>query len=199
MVSKYDLASYIIQKLNGEITPLKLQKLLYYFYAWSLVANHKLSDCTFYAWKLGPVEQDIYHKYKEYKQSTIPVCSEKKSLNELDKQLIDFITDSYKPYSAFDLSTTTHTEKPWKKTTKDLVITDELMVAFYKNEPFAKNFPLGINKTYIAPNTNSTKSFSFDMNEVYVPEFNSIDDYLAFIETHSSSILMNEFIENLNS
>lgn len=176
-----------------------MQKLLYYVYAWSLVSGKKISECTFYAWKLGPVELDIYHKYKKHKQSSLPVTSECQVINEHDKQLIDFIVDSYKPYAAFDLSTTTHTEIPWKNTYNNLVITDELIVTFYKNEPFAKNFPLGMNKTYIAPNTNSTKSFSFDMNEVYVPEFNSIQEYLAFIENQSSSSLINEFIDSLNS
>jgi uncharacterized phage-associated protein len=56
-----------------------------------------------------------------------------------DAKFIDFIMDSYNPFSAFDLSDTTHFEDPWKLTPLDTKISEEIVISYYSKLPFAKN------------------------------------------------------------
>lgn len=49
------------------ISPLKLQKILYYEQAWFMVffgRENQLFDCAPEAWVNGPVYPEIYHQYK---------------------------------------------------------------------------------------------------------------------------------------
>src|SRR5680860_1484667 len=110
MYSLKSLASYILHKYKGEVTPMKLQKLLYYVKVWTLVAGKKIipSYQGFYAWKYGPVNPGIYHDYKHFKSDNIGETSTHSNLEKDDKELIDFILDSYGCYNAITLSKTTH-------------------------------------------------------------------------------------------
>jgi uncharacterized phage-associated protein len=174
-VDKFQLAQYIAGKYPGEVSPMKLQKLMYYCYAWQLVAGSKKFDATFEAWPHGPVEPEIYNEYKEFGRNPVS-ASQGPKLNE---PLLDFIMDSYAVYSAIELSKTTHFESPWKKY-KDTgeVIPDEELIAYYSQQVFAKNFPLDQSSVYYPPKTSGHYSFTFDMEKEYVPEFESLEDYL---------------------
>ena len=60
MVSVFDAAAYIVEK-TGEMTTLKLQKLVYYAQAWSLVWDERpLFDEKIEAWSNGPVARDLF-------------------------------------------------------------------------------------------------------------------------------------------
>lgn len=200
MENKFQIADYIIHKLNGQITHLKLQKLLYYIYVWSLVNGKKISNCSFVAWKLGPVETDIYEKYKYHGKNLIPVHSDIKIdfFDSEDKKLIDFVLDSYSPFSAFDLSETTHSENPWKLTPINEIISDELIYSYYSENVYAKNFPISDNKPFIVPITNSTKSFSFDMESLFIPVFPSIQEYKKVMSESADKSLILEFMALMN-
>ena len=64
MVSVYDVAQYILGKI-GPLTTMKLQKLLYYSQAWSLVWDDKpLFAEEFEAWANGPVCRELYNMHK---------------------------------------------------------------------------------------------------------------------------------------
>jgi len=174
-MNKFKLATYITGKYPGEVTPMKLQKLMYYCYVWQLFAKEKKFDASFEAWKHGPVEPEIYNEYKEYGRK--PIKSENSS-NTIDP-LIDFILDSYAVYSAIELSKTTHLETPWKKYKgTGEIIPDEELIDYYSKQVFAKNFPLGNSPVYFPPKTSGHYSFTFDMEKEYVPEFDSLNDYL---------------------
>ena len=75
-MTKYNLAKHIITKFPGEITPMKLQKPLYYSYAWQLVIGKKFFSASFEAWPYGPVDKEIYHTYKHFKKEPIPVVDD---------------------------------------------------------------------------------------------------------------------------
>lgn len=70
MAEIQDVAYYIMRKLsdNGETTvsSQKLQLLMYYCYAWSLVwePQQPLYDATFEAWANGPVNPELYERLK---------------------------------------------------------------------------------------------------------------------------------------
>lgn len=181
-MNKLELAKYIIARYPNAVSPLKLQKLLYYCYVWQLVAKNKLFEAEFEAWDYGPVEKEIYNAYKKYGKNPIPIQNgTSKNHNKwINYPLIEFILDSYSVYSAIELSLTTHAEKPWKKyKSTGKIIPDDELISFYSKEVFAKNFPLGHTSTYYPPKTSSHYSFTFDMEEEYVPEFKSLEEYLT--------------------
>lgn len=174
-MDKFKLAEYIAAKYPGEVTPMKLQKLLYYCYAWQLVAKEKQFSAGFEAWEYGPVEPEIYRVYKVFSGNPIKVDE----IPPPPPPLFDFILDSYSVYSAIELSKTTHFEQPWKKykNTGEL-IPDEELEGFYSQQPFAWNFPLSKEKKYFPPKTASHYAFTFDMDKDYVPVFESLEHYL---------------------
>ena len=203
-MTKFELAQYIINKYPGQISPMKLQKLVYYCYVWQLVAGQKQFTAEFKAWDYGPVDKELYDAYKSYGKQTIP-ADPNADLSNVDP-LFDFIIDSYAVYSAIELSKTTHIEKPWKQY-KDSTepIPDETLKEFYSKQPFKLNFPLDKdNQTqskdgyYYPPKTSAHYTFTFDMEEDYVPVFDSLEEYLkAFKESRKQfKELMHNAFEN---
>lgn len=109
-----------------ELTPKKIQKLVYYSYAWFIALNNerpdsianKLFDEKPEAWLHGPVFRSLYKTYKNYgwtpakKERTIP-----KEIGA-NKDLVAFLNkiwDTFGEYDADTLEYMTHKETPWKK------------------------------------------------------------------------------------
>lgn len=71
-----DVSSYIIEysnKINSPVSNLKLQKLLYYSQAATLVElGQKCFDSKIMAWEFGPVVVEAYQHYKEFGREIIP-------------------------------------------------------------------------------------------------------------------------------
>ena len=71
-----DVSSYIINysnQINHPINNLKLQKLLYYVQAATLVeAGRKCFNSKIVAWQFGPAIPKAYHYYEEYGRNNIP-------------------------------------------------------------------------------------------------------------------------------
>ena len=179
MYTPIQIASYILANFDAKefsITPMKLQKLVYYAYAWSLVADVKLmNDGVFEAWEYGPVSSELYHQFKVYGKNVI---DGKEPLDEVAVDanhvpLIDFIVKSYLPFSAITLSKTTHVENPWVKTAVNEPISDELIKEYYVKQDYALNFAEGLDKLpsliadkpYYAPKTTAFHSFIFDVSK----------------------------------
>jgi len=114
---------YLLKNL-GEVTPLALQKLLYYsqgFYKTFYDEFFFAEDCE--AWVHGPVYKDIYFKYRDYGYNPIEDKSIELgniSLTEAEEELLDSIIDNFGCYSAKTLERMTHSERPWRLTRKDL-------------------------------------------------------------------------------
>jgi len=191
MHSIHNIASYILNKYKGEITPMKLQKLLFYVKVWTLVSGKKMikSSDAFYAWKHGPVNPSIYHKYKEYKNNPIQDTPSYTPLSNEEKEVVDFILDSYGFYNAITLSKATHSEDPWiNKREVNGRITDQEILDYYVHESFAKNFPLNQNQGYYPPNTISHYAFIFDMDKTDKAAeimFDSIEEYKSLFSKAS--------------
>ena len=88
-----DLAHIITHYINQKgdnISPKKLQKLLYYVEAWNLVYfKNALIDEDFEAWVHGPVLPSIYHQLKEFKWNDIKVVvDEEDTPDELVQSII---------------------------------------------------------------------------------------------------------------
>jgi uncharacterized phage-associated protein len=200
MHSLQNIASYILNKFPGEITPMKLQKLLYYVKVWTLVADKKMikSSDAFYAWKHGPVHPGIYHTYKAYKNNPIQDTPKHSPLSKDEKEVVDFILDSYGFYNAITLSKATHAEDPWiNKKMVNGRITDQEILDYYTHESFAKNFPLTKEQGYYPPNTISHYAFIFDMDKSDKAAeivFESIEEYKSLFSKASEDyrLLVNQ-------
>ena len=69
-----DVARYSYHDGNNySLTPLKLQKVLYYVQGWSYLWDNKpMFAEVFEAWQYGPVNREVYDQFKIYKGSEIP-------------------------------------------------------------------------------------------------------------------------------
>lgn len=114
-----DVSEYIIhyiQSTGGIISPLKLQKILYFVQADFLVSTGKpcFSDEIF-AYDYGPVIPSVYQKYKIYGGGFIPCrYSDSFIISKADKERINEMVDLCQPYSATELTAIIHQQAPWK-------------------------------------------------------------------------------------
>jgi uncharacterized phage-associated protein len=99
------------------LTNLRLQKLLYYAQAWSLVLREsELFPEEIEAWRWGPVVPDVYHKLPDGRgASQIPpdMFVDAPDLPSEDAELVRSVWEAYNQYSALKLSRMTHEETPW--------------------------------------------------------------------------------------
>jgi uncharacterized phage-associated protein len=113
MANVYDVASYILEKL-GSITAMKLQKLVYYAQAWSLVWDEApLFKERIEAWANGPVVPDLYDYHKgQFTLQEIPK-GDPSNLSENERETVDKVLEFYGDKSSQWLSDLTHKEDPW--------------------------------------------------------------------------------------
>lgn len=137
--SASDIAKYFLYRSieDGElISPLKMQKLVYYAYSWTLVKNNiNLFDEKIEAWPNGPVIPSLYQALKAYGSSPI---SESflgfKTEQDADKfksqfktslqETLDMVYREYMTKTAFELVVLTHSETPWLEARKGLSHTE---------------------------------------------------------------------------
>jgi uncharacterized phage-associated protein len=120
MVSAHDVAAYILKE-TGEMTAMKLQKLVYYSQAWSLVWDDRpLFEETIEAWANGPVVPALYQSHRgKFKVLDWPEGDATK-LSLEEEETIDAILQHYGPRSSQWLSELTHKEQPWVEARGDL-------------------------------------------------------------------------------
>ena len=113
MTNVFDVAKYILQK-QGSMTTMKLQKLVYYCQAWSLVWDEKpLFNEKIQAWASGPVVRELYDQHKgKFTISDIDKGNISK-LTEKQKATIDAVLKAYCDKPAQWLADLTHMEQPW--------------------------------------------------------------------------------------
>lgn len=119
-----NVAKYIINKI--EVTPMALQKLLYYVQIFAMGLNNTVpfsSKCS--AWTYGPVFGKIYYEYKDYKSNTIESNElEETTIDDELKEVVDNVIKFFGCYSALVLKAFTHSEYPWincKEQNKDII------------------------------------------------------------------------------
>ena len=126
MTTVFDVAKYILSQ-TGEISAMKLQKLVYYSQAWSLVWDEEaLFDQEIQAWANGPVCQRLYEQHaRQFKVGTenFPM-GDSSSLNQEQRDTVDAVIKYYGEKSAQWLSDLTHTESPWIDARGDLEPTE---------------------------------------------------------------------------
>lgn len=94
------------------ITPLKLQKLLYYIQGMALrIYGKPAFTNNISAWQYGPVVEEVYQQYK----GRNPISTPKTDYEVCDglKKIIELVVSSYGQIEAGSLIDLTHDEDPW--------------------------------------------------------------------------------------
>jgi len=121
-----DIANWFLSK--EEMSPKKVQKLVYYAYSWFLTLNNNvktelenyLFEERIEAWVHGPVVPELYDRFKKYGYSSIPK-EEIQEVKDFDGEVLDVLNQVYQTYGEFNanqLESITHQEKPWLEARK---------------------------------------------------------------------------------
>ena len=149
-----------IAKASGQpLTPMKLQKLVYFAHGWYLALTERpLVSEHVEAWQYGPVIPAIYHEFKSSGNGPITspatnfqytgdgkFCLHSPSLDDFPedeekksaKEIINRVFQIYGKYSAVQLSNATHLPgTPWKQIYKDgirkLEIPDDVIKSYFQ-------------------------------------------------------------------
>lgn len=152
-LSAIDIAKYILTL--SPMSPLKLQKLLYFSYEKFLTTTgEQLFKDPIYAWKHGPVVESVYEVFKGYGSQDIPYEEDDSIIinspefsvspsfmriltSEHGSTTVGIIHDillEYNELNAWQLVDLTHEAgKPWSKVYKigkNKLITDEVILAY---------------------------------------------------------------------
>lgn len=147
----HQISDWILSRVDTEkgdsITPLKLQKLLYYCQAWHLaIFDTPLFDEPIKAWTHGPVVHSVWQRFanKEIpRHCAIPLDSTEINVPTLandTNQLLEEVLGLYGEHSGSYLEELTHREKPWLEAREGLQehqkgersISHDTMKTFYK-------------------------------------------------------------------
>lgn len=115
MANAFDVATYILER-HGAMSAMKLQKLVYYSQAWSLVWDDEpLFSNRIEAWANGPVVKELYEAHRGQFQVSPQIFSQYASgdLSDNQKDTINQVIAAYGDKSAQWLSDQTHSESPW--------------------------------------------------------------------------------------
>lgn len=112
--------SYVFKKLE-EVTPLMLQKLLYFIQGVSYALNGKpmfREDCQ--AWIHGPVYPEVYDMFRDFKYNPIEDArfaifeGREDKLTQEECRVINLVVKTFGKYGGKVLEEITHEEDPWK-------------------------------------------------------------------------------------
>lgn len=117
-----EVINYLLSQCE-DITPLALQKVLYYIQGFYYAFTNDFlfsDDCE--AWVHGPVYREIYNRYSDYHFDPIEGSSEFDAsvFTNPEKAIIDSVIQYISCYSGKILEHFTHSETPWLKTRGNL-------------------------------------------------------------------------------
>jgi len=115
MISVRDVAAYILRKRES-MTAMKLQKLVYYTQAWSLVWDEEpVFKERIEAWSNGPVVRDLFKAHQgKFTVSRIPGGNSRLLIAD-HRETVDVVLEYYGDKSSQWLSDLTHMEPPWRE------------------------------------------------------------------------------------
>ena len=135
------------QSGSPSISPMKIQKLVYCLHGWHLaITDVPAIDGHFEAWPYGPVNEQLYHIFKTYRNNPITEYAKswvgneqrafvvKRDSNEDYYGILDLTIRKYMKFSALQLSSITHAPgTPWSETTMGKVIDDDLIKKHFRS------------------------------------------------------------------
>lgn len=131
-----DGAQYFLHRaqLDGDfISNLKMQKIVYYAYCWTLVKHGlRLFSEPIEAWPRGPVVPSLFRQLSRYgtrpiDEEFIDAETEDELLDRFPRDVLETLDQVYRIYgskSAFELTVSTQQERPWVEARRGLAPTD---------------------------------------------------------------------------
>lgn len=120
MANVFDVAAYILQQ-RGEMTAWKLQKLVYYSQAWSLVWDEvPLFEERIEAWANGPVCPELYQVHRGHFTVTRIERGDPDGLTADQRETVEAVLRHYGDRTSQWLSDLTHREDPWRNARRGL-------------------------------------------------------------------------------
>lgn len=119
-----EIAQYLLWLVANEnpedpdyLTPLKLQKLLYFVQGWHLAeTGGPAFGEEIRAWRDGPVVRPVYERFSDFGKRPITDAPEKPpELAPETRAIVESVWGRYKAFSAFKLSDMTHDQSPWRE------------------------------------------------------------------------------------
>ena len=125
--SKINIAIKYLLNQCEDITPLALQKALYYIQGFYYAFYNTFlftEECE--AWVHGPVYRNVYFKYRDYRFDPITKSQyfDDSVLNTSEKAIFDSVIHNFCCYSGKVLEQFTHNETPWLIARGDLPVTE---------------------------------------------------------------------------
>lgn len=128
--------AYVFKKLE-EVTPLMLQKLLYFIQGiYSALNGKPIFEENCRAWIHGPVYHEVYDLFRDFKYNPIDDArfalleGMEDALTESEKKVVDLVVNTFGLYSGKVLERITHNEEPWRHARKgygDSIPSSELL------------------------------------------------------------------------
>jgi uncharacterized phage-associated protein len=146
-VHAVDVTAYILDKVGGSIEQLKLQKLLYYCQALSLVRyGVPLFEEPIEAWVNGPVVRDIWRRHSYEYEITSEPSGDRTALDADGQRVVNSVLASYGQFAGWELVRFVHKDSPWIQARQGLEpkeiasrqIDTNAMYEFYRQK-WAKN------------------------------------------------------------
>lgn len=121
MATAFDVAAFILREC-GEMSAMKLQKLVYYSQAWHLVWEERpLFNERIEAWANGPVVPELYDRHRGQFEVTIDmVQGDADALDEGEAESVRAVLEGYRKFTSQQLSDLTHAERPWLEARRGL-------------------------------------------------------------------------------
>lgn len=116
MATVFDLAEYIL-RARGPMSAMKLQKLVYYAQAWSLVWDDRpLFTDEIEAWAHGPVVRSLYEGHRgRFSVNAGVFGGDPSALTASEQETVDRVLAFYGDKAPQWLSDLTHMERPWRE------------------------------------------------------------------------------------
>ncbi len=159
--------AYIFEKLE-EVTPLMLQKLLYFIQGvYSALYGKPIfqEDCR--AWVHGPVYPEVYELFRDFKYNPIDDArfalleGKVDALTADEKRVIDLVVNTFGMYSGKVLEKITHNEDPWMEARKgygDSIPSSELL-----QKARIMDYYILINQKYGINTEDGLRTYIYDM------------------------------------
>lgn len=159
--------AYIFEKLE-EVTPLMLQKLLYFIQGvYSALYGKSIFEEDCRAWIHGPVYPEVYDLFRDFKYNPIDDArfalleGTEDALTDDEKRVIDLVANTFGMYGGKVLEKITHNENPWMEARKgygDSIPSSELL----PKERIMKYYIL-INQKYDIDTEDGLRTYIHDM------------------------------------
>ncbi len=159
--------AYVFEKLE-EVTPLMLQKLLYFIQGiYSALYGKPIfaEDCR--AWIHGPVYPEVYELFRDFKYNPIEDArfalleGTEEALTDDEKRVIDLVVNTFGMYGGKVLEKITHNEDPWMEARKgygDSIPSSELL----PKERIMKYY-IAVNRKYGIDTEDGLRTYIHDM------------------------------------